>query len=133
MDNMIGQRIKNRRKQMHITQAQIKEATGISTGNLSEIENGHILPSSAALINLSKILECSVDYILFGESRILDNSSFSNIRNSIEDDLLKYYRGIPESDQEEIMMLLQLKYNRNAKSKESSHLKDANNILTETA
>ena len=37
MNNMIGQRIKERRKELNITQAQIKNSTGISTGNLSEI------------------------------------------------------------------------------------------------
>ena len=96
MNNMIGQRIKERRKELNITQAQIKNSTGISTGNLSEIENGHILPSSAALINLSQILKCSVDYILFGESNISEVTNFSDIRNSIEDDLIRYFRGISE-------------------------------------
>ena len=52
MDNMIGQRIKERRNQLNITGKQIKEATGISTGNLSEIENGKILPSATALMEL---------------------------------------------------------------------------------
>lgn len=117
MDNMIGQRIKERRKELHITQTKIKEVTGISTGNLSEIENGHILPSSAALINLSEILECSVDYILFGESRNLENKKISNMRNYIEDDLIRYFRGISEDDQEEILMIAQMKYNRTQKSR----------------
>lgn len=118
MDNMIGKRIKERRNELHITQKQIKEATGISTGNLSEIENGHILPSSAALINLSRVLKCSVDYILFGETRIYEPSKNSDIRNCVEDDLLRYFRGISEDDQEEILLIAQLKYNRAQKARE---------------
>ena len=135
MDNMIGQRIKARRKELHITQTQIKEATGISTGNLSEIENGHILPSSAALINLSKILECSVDYILFGESRNLENSKISNMRNYIEDDLIRYFRGISEDDQEELLMIAQIKYNRTQKARGNakSSLTENNDMSSETA
>ena len=136
MNNMIGQRIKERRKELNITQAQIKNSTGISTGNLSEIENGHILPSSAALINLSQILKCSVDYILFGESNISEVTNFSDIRNSIEDDLIRYFRGISEVDQEEILLMTQLKYNRTQKARErnvqSSQL-EINKISSEIA
>ncbi len=136
MNNMIGQRIKERRKELNITQAQIKNSTGISTGNLSEIENGHILPSSAALINLSQILKCSVDYILFGESNISEVTNFSDIRNSIEDDLIRYFRGISEDDQEEILLMTQLKYNRTQKARErnvqSSQL-EINKISSEIA
>ena len=75
MDLMIGERIKNRRKELHLTGKQIKDAVGISTGNLSDIENGKILPSSSALIGLSKVLECSCDYILLGKSHISESSS----------------------------------------------------------
>jgi transcriptional regulator with XRE-family HTH domain len=114
---MIGQRIKERRKELHITQMQIRESVGISTGNLSEIENGHILPSSTALINLSQILKCSVDYILFGESSKINNHEFSDMRNSIEEDLLRYFRGISDEDQEELLLMAQLKYNRTQKAR----------------
>lgn len=75
MDNEIGIRIKSRRKELHITQAQIQEETSISTGNLSCIENGKYLPSTTALIELSKILNCSIDWILTGKSSISKNTS----------------------------------------------------------
>ena len=80
MNTMIGQRIKERRKSLNITGKQIKEATGISTGNLSEIENGKILPSATALMGLSQVLNCSTDYILFGNSQISEFSENSHIR-----------------------------------------------------
>lgn len=70
MNNLIGKRIAERRKFLGITGQQIKDQTGISTGNLSGIEKGNSLPSAAALIGLSKILNCSVDWILKGESLI---------------------------------------------------------------
>ena len=100
MDLMIGERIKNRRKELHLTGKQIKDAVGISTGNLSDIENGKILPSSSALIGLSKVLECSCDYILLGKSHISESSSNSNIRDS-ERILLEQFRNLPDDDQEE--------------------------------
>ena len=70
MNNLIGKRIAERRKSLGITGQQIKDQIGISTGNLSGIEKGNSLPSAAALIGLSKILNCSVDWILKGESLI---------------------------------------------------------------
>ena len=70
MNNLIGKRIAERRKSLGITGQQIKDQIGISTGHLSGIEKGDSLPSAAALIGLSKILNCSVDWILKGESLI---------------------------------------------------------------
>lgn len=130
MDNMIGQRIKDRRKELRITQSQIKELTGISSGNLSEIENGKILPSSAALINLSQVLKCTTDYILFGKSLNFETSTCSDIRDSMDEELLKYYHSISADDQEELLMIARLKYNKvqntNSIKGKSSHSESDN-------
>lgn len=117
MNTMIGQRIKERRKNLNITGKQIKEATGISTGNLSEIENGKILPSATALMGLSKVLNCSTDYILFGNSQISEFSESSHIRE-VEQTLLYQFSNLPDTDQEEILMMVELKYNRTKKPRE---------------
>lgn len=117
MNTMIGQRIKERRKSLNITGKQIKEATGISTGNLSEIENGKILPSATALMGLSKVLNCSTDYILFGSSQISEFSESSHIRE-VEQTLLYQFSNLPDTDQEEILMMVELKYNRTKKPRE---------------
>lgn len=69
----IGERIKLRRELLGLTQKQIYSVTKISSGNLSEYENGIKLPSSKALIELSKVLQCSIDWILLGEN-IKDDS-----------------------------------------------------------
>ena len=113
MDNMIGQRIRNRRKELHITQTQIYSLTGISSGNLSDIENGKSMPSSAAVIQLSKVLDCSTDYILLGFSRTDEN--LDNASNETE--LLKYYRTLPADDQEELLILAEAKYKKVSKQK----------------
>lgn len=110
MDLTIGQRIKERRRELKITGSQIKEKTGISTGNLSEIENGKVLPSSAALIQLAQILDCSTDYILFG-------SAHSNAIPTAElpqtaRQLLTYFQMLTADDQEELLMIAQIKASR---------------------
>lgn len=115
MENMIGQRIKERRKELKITQTQIQQETSISSGNLSCIENGKYLPSAVALLELSKILDCSIDWMLTGKSSISESTS---ILDNEEAELLNGFRELPEDDKEELMGLLQLKLRKVKKEKD---------------
>lgn len=105
MDISIGERIKSRRKELNITQVQIREATGISSGNMSGIESGKSLPSASALIELSKVLNCSIDWMLTGNSPISEGVILSNI----EEDLLAGFRELPEDDKDELIGILKMK------------------------
>ena len=108
MENLsIGTRIKQRRKELGLKQLQIKELTGISSGNLSEIENNKILPSSLALIALSDALNCSIDWILTGKSH--SNDLHLNERESR---LLHDFRQLDRDEQDEILALLSLKIDK---------------------
>ena len=78
-----GKRIKNRRLELNLTQSDIKQKTGISTGNLSDIERGRSAPSASALCELSDVLECSVDYILLGNLGIPINQNYRISVNSL--------------------------------------------------
>ncbi len=104
MDTMIGQRIKERRKELHITQTQIQEHCGISSGNLSGIETGRYLPSAVSLIELARILDCSVDWILTGESSNSKNLSFVDIKEN-DRKLLDYFHDMSEADQEDLLLI----------------------------
>lgn len=115
MENMIGQRIKERRKELKITQTQIQQETSISSGNLSCIENGKYLPSAVALLELSKILDCSVDWLLTGKSSISNNSIFLDTE---EKELLNGFRELPEDDREELLCLMQMKLRKVKKEKD---------------
>ena len=64
----IGQRIKSRRISLGIKRKDIWSMTGISSGNLSELENDNKCPSAQALISLSNALDCTTDWILTGRS-----------------------------------------------------------------
>ena len=61
MSDMLGMRIKERRKQKGFTLKQVEQLTGISNGNLSEIERGIKTPALPSLIKLVNVLECSAD------------------------------------------------------------------------
>lgn len=117
MDNMIGLRIRQRRKELNITQTQVQEQTSISSGNLSCIENGKYLPSAIALIELSKILNCSIDWMLTGESSISKDDQFLDIK---EQNFLNAFRELDPDDQDEVMDILQVKLNRTKRKKDQA-------------
>lgn len=117
MENMIGQRIKERRKELKITQTQIQQETSISSGNLSCIENGKYLPSAVALLELSKILDCSIDWMLTGKSSISESSA---ILDNKETKLLNGFRELSEDDQEELIGLLEMKLRKTHKARGTS-------------
>lgn len=108
----IGERIRDRRKELHLTQNDIKSACGISSGALSEIENGNRTPSVVIFHALANVLECSMDWLATGESSKTENASSSasgDVLNDVEEELLKGFRQLDQDDQDELMGLLALK------------------------
>lgn len=131
MDISIGERIRNRRKELNITQIQIRETTGISSGNMSGIESGKSLPSASALIELSKILNCSIDWMLTGNSPKSEDITLSNI----EEDLLNGFRELPDDDKDELIGILKMKLRKvqrargiSVKSSLSTDIEEANKV-----
>ena len=63
---MLGDRIKQRRNELNWTQDELSAKAGISKSFLSEIENGKKSIGADTLLNLSKALSCSLDYLMQG-------------------------------------------------------------------
>lgn len=105
MELTIGARIAQRRKSLGLTGAQIKELTGISTGNLSGIEKGSSLPSATALLELSKVLNCSVDWILTGNSPNSENTT-SPLLSTYDIELLTTYHQLDLRGQHRVHMVI---------------------------
>ena len=117
----VGKRIKNRRKEIGITQLQIQEQTSISSGNLSCIENDKYLPSSLALLELSKILECSMEWILTGDYFIENtNKETLNIEDVFEIKLIDLFRNMSDGDKFELLAIAKFKAEKQRKEKTNS-------------
>lgn len=101
----IGERIKNRRLELGLTQTDIYQACGISSGALSKIENGNRTPSVLSFYELSKVLKCSMDWLTTGFS---SNEQILEICQK-EEKLLEGFRKLGEEDQYEIMEILTMK------------------------
>lgn len=63
----MGQRIKERRKLLGITQERASEALGISVKHFSEVERGLTGLSVENLVNLSELLGVTLDYLIKGD------------------------------------------------------------------
>lgn len=102
----VGGRIKHRRHELGLKMTQIFKDTGISTGNLSDIENGKKTPSALTLLLLSRTLNCSTDWLLTGNSH---NGDIPFITTESEMQLLDGFRKLTEEDQYEMLAILQIK------------------------
>lgn len=108
----IGERIRNRRKELHLTQTDIKSACGISSGALSEIENGNRTPSIIIFHALSEILECSMDWLATGTYPNIEDiniSSYEDTSSETESKLINGFRQLNQDEQDELVEILMLK------------------------
>lgn len=69
--NAVGNQIAALRKQKGLTQNELGERIGISAQAVSKWERGETLPDTAILLELSEVLETTVDSILSGGRKAL--------------------------------------------------------------
>jgi len=107
----IGERIKNRRIELGLTQTEIKNTAGISSGNISDIEHGNRFPSIPTLIQLCSVLDCTSDYILTGASPFSENENNSDLPTSMSY-LLELFSSLSDDDIDDLTALAELKLSR---------------------
>ncbi len=66
----LGKKIKDLRLRRGLTVQQLGEATGLSKGFISQVENSRTSPSLATLQDLARALETSVAYLVVEEERV---------------------------------------------------------------
>jgi transcriptional regulator with XRE-family HTH domain len=67
MKKTIGERIRERREKLSLTQRQLCAAAGISVGFLSDVENGKRGLSAANLGEVARALDASCDWLIWGK------------------------------------------------------------------
>lgn len=112
----VGDRIKNRRKDMHLTQTDIFNMCGIRSGALSRIENGTSVPSVILFYRIAQILECDMQWLLTGVSSNMKMPDFS--KN--EETLLDGFQKLSEEEQAELLGILELKLQKIHKARNNS-------------
>ena len=79
--NELGLRIKKRRRELNLKQNELSELLGISNNYLSNIENGHSIPSLEVFSDICIKLKITPDLLLLGVIRV------DNIPENIKDNL----------------------------------------------
>lgn len=65
--------IRHERKRQHISQEQLAELVDVSPTHIKHIEGGHRLPSVGCLFEIAKILNLSLDAVVFPGSTSKDS------------------------------------------------------------
>lgn len=102
MDNFqtnMGLRMKLTRKELHLTQEDMAEQLGVSVKHYSGIERGVAGVSLETLVNVSNILNVSLDYLVKG-----DEMSNEYIPSRLSELYLRY----PIEKRTELIKLLEL-------------------------
>lgn len=109
----MGNRIKLRRKELRIKQAELAVILDISNNHMSSIENGRQKPSLDTFIGICNNLKVTPDYLLLGIMH-----SYSLTPQNILDKLSL----CSQSDIELASNFIELLVNRNVKSNQSDDL-----------
>lgn len=84
----IGNRIKQQRKKIGLTQEKLAELTEISVPHMSNIENANTKVSLTVLVNIANVLHCTIDELLCGN--LANNAPATNtVINNIFDGCTK--------------------------------------------
>ncbi|EPO5348313.1 MULTISPECIES: helix-turn-helix domain-containing protein [Klebsiella] len=102
-EKTLGQRILQRRKEIKMTQRELGKAAGVSYATISLWESDNTEPTGKNLHALSRALQCTPTWILFGDSDQTPGDPLELIeQDKLSDDereLVDLYRSLPESEQ----------------------------------
>ncbi|KLA47977.1 hypothetical protein P869_06475 [Ligilactobacillus ruminis S23] len=94
---MIGQRIRDLRKQKRMSQTELAKSAGVSQTTVTAWETGKAEPSSSAVAKLSDIFNVTTDYLLGRPNK--QETKKDDVELS-DDDVIMTWRGKPLSDED---------------------------------
>lgn len=93
----IGKRIKNRRKEMQLTQEKLSEIIDVSPSYVSEIERGTSISSLSTITKIAQTLNVSLDYLIYGINQYNSDITFSEILKIIPEKNHELYISLCEN------------------------------------
>lgn len=115
----MGERIKQLRKEIGMTQTALAETLGVTKGTVSTWETNSRVPSFEALVKMSDLFMRSFDYIMGRSDNatpIAQNKDLEDLAAaSIEDDLTEYalkYARLDTYGRDAVEAIIRAEYNR---------------------
>lgn len=94
--SQVGKRIRDRRIKMNISQQQMASYLNFSYQHISNIERGMGRPSLELLVQISNILDVSMDYLLQDSLKTPEHFQGTYAITDVEDYLIKQQSSIVE-------------------------------------
>ncbi|MDD6879270.1 MAG: helix-turn-helix transcriptional regulator [bacterium] len=73
---LFGSRLKQLRKDAHLTQTQVGEKVGVTKVSICCYENGTRLPSLDTLVDLANLFKVDVDYLLGNDTYVVADNDY---------------------------------------------------------
>ena len=109
---MIGQTIKELRKDMDCTQSKLADVLGVTQDSISLWENGKRIPDTQYVVDMAKFFDVSVDYLLGlsdeYKSARLQTERLQPSLTFEERELLQRYRNMSEKSKALLTQYIQL-------------------------
>lgn len=83
----MGNRIKELRKKLNLSQTQLAKKMNTTQANISSWEKNKWQPDNEALIKLSNIFECSIDYLLCKSNDLITEKKLQPISVEVKEEL----------------------------------------------
>lgn len=95
--NTIGLKIRNRRKELKISQEKLAEMCDVGTTHISHIETGNCIPSLKVFISILNALNITADSLLCNELNTTHKTYINDISETLEDCDIEDLRIITET------------------------------------
>jgi len=107
----LGDKIRELRDRMGLTQGQLAECASVSQGYLSQLENGDVKnPSAAVLLRVAQAMDIDPDDLFeaagYPTVRTL-RQTYQGYESTIDPDLLRYLGRLPRDRQRRLLLLLE--------------------------
>jgi transcriptional regulator with XRE-family HTH domain len=107
----LGDRIRQLRDELGLTQGQLASGSSVSQGYLSQLENGEVKnPSAAVLLRVAQAMRIDPDELFeaagYPTVRML-RQIYQDYESTVDAELLQYLAGLPRDRQRRLLLILQ--------------------------
>lgn len=107
----LGDRIRQLRDELGLTQGQLASGSSVSQGYLSQLENGEVKnPSAAVLLRVAQAMRIDPDELFeaagYPTVRML-RQIYEDYESTVDAELLQYLAGLPRDRQRRLLLILQ--------------------------
>ena len=108
---MLGDKIRQLRDELRLTQGQLAIGSSVSQGYLSQLENGEVKnPSAAVLLRVAQAMRIDADELFeaagYPTVRML-RQIYQDYESTVDAQLLHYLAGLPRDRQRRLLLILQ--------------------------